>query len=47
MEKVSRFDRKTVRGVHRLFRGVHFDLGGAVILRWGVLFLRVYLKSQK
>ena len=28
MEKVSRFDRKTLRGVHRLFRGVHFVLGG-------------------
>ena len=28
MEKVSRFDRKTLRGVHRLFRGVHFYLGG-------------------
>ena len=27
MEKVSRFDRKTLRGVHRLFRGVHFYLG--------------------
>ena len=23
------FDRKTLRGVHRLFRGVHFPLGGA------------------
>ena len=28
LEKVSRFDRKTIKGVHRLFRGVHFNLGG-------------------
>ena len=28
MDKVSRFARKTLRGVHRLFRGVHFYLGG-------------------
>jgi hypothetical protein len=28
MEKVWRFDRKTIKGVHRLFRGVHFNLGG-------------------
>ena len=28
LEKVLRFDRKTLRGVHRLFRGVHFYLGG-------------------
>ena len=46
LEKVSRFDRKTVRGVHRLFRGVHFDLGGTVILRWGVLFLRGCVQAQ-
>ena len=28
LENVLRFDRKTLRGVHRLFRGVHFVLGG-------------------
>ena len=28
MEKALRFDRKTLRGVHRLFKGVHFTLGG-------------------
>ena len=40
MEKVSRFDRKTLKGVHRLFRGVHFALGGC---KWseGVHFERL------
>ena len=33
MEKVSRFDRKTINGVHRLFRGVHFERLGALTNR--------------
>mgnify|MGYP007069911069 CR=1 FL=1 len=28
LEKVFRFDRKRLKGVHRLFRGVHFVLRG-------------------
>lgn len=28
MEKVECFDRKRLKGVHRLFRGVHFLFGG-------------------
>ena len=41
-EKVSRFDRKTLRGVHRLFRGVHFLFRGCKQQRgckvndWGI-----------
>ena len=39
VEKVSRFDRKTIKGVHRLFRGVHFNLGGVQMAK-GVHFER-------
>lgn len=32
LEKVSRFDRISRRGVHLPLRGGHFDLGGAISL---------------
>ena len=33
MERVLHFDRKTLRGVHRLFKGVHFERLGALTNR--------------
>ena len=49
MEKVSRFDRKTSKGVHRLFRGVQPGPRGGKFQRGfkmnssGVLFTQVSL----
>lgn len=33
LERVLHFDRKTLRGVHRLFKGVHFKRLGALTNR--------------
>lgn len=42
LEKVSRFDRKTSKGVHRLFRGFKFQRGFKMNSS-GVLFTQVSL----
>ena len=45
LEKVLRFDRKPLRGVHRLFRGVHFLLGGC---KWsGGCILNVWGEASR
>ena len=50
MEKVLRFDRKMLKGVHRLFRGVHFYLGGCKRQRgckvnhWGAIATEDYYR---
>ena len=47
VEKVLLFDKKTLRGVHRLFRGVHFLLGGCKWQRGCILNDRSENSHQK